>query len=366
MANVYAIKNGNWSDPTLWNTGALPAIDDSVYSNNFTVQVDISVTVVSVSNGPAAPIVMGGTFNLLNGITIVCTSLTPLRSFTTNSPVLIQFNGALGTSANIVGNFQGSFNNGGNTITNNNTGTLNVTGSFFSGATNFACAAYNASTGILNVTGTCTGAGTPTGNVNAIGNNISLNNPSTQGGTCNIVGDLIGNYAVHSWGILNHTGTATAGSGPAITSQPTGSTNVLSGPLINNGKISAIYCSRFRFKPNTPARWRIFERNVSNGQDIIDRTLYTPGDYPNMPVTADVRKSTAYGPANTLTGTLSMPNPAQVRAGVPIDTSVGTAVLDPASFWASPISGMTTTGSIGERLKNAATVETVGEQWATG
>jgi hypothetical protein len=33
MANVYAVKNGNWSDTTLWNTGSLPAIIDDVYAN---------------------------------------------------------------------------------------------------------------------------------------------------------------------------------------------------------------------------------------------------------------------------------------------------------------------------------------------
>jgi hypothetical protein len=63
MANVYAVKSGNWSDTTVWNTGALPTADDDVFSNNFTVTVDQNIDVLSLRNSAAAPIVAGGTFN---------------------------------------------------------------------------------------------------------------------------------------------------------------------------------------------------------------------------------------------------------------------------------------------------------------
>ena len=64
MANVYATKSGNWSDITVWNTGALPTSSDDVFSNNFTVQVDGFFTVLSVRNTASAPIVANGTFVL--------------------------------------------------------------------------------------------------------------------------------------------------------------------------------------------------------------------------------------------------------------------------------------------------------------
>jgi len=40
MPNVYAVKSGNWSDPTVWNTGVVPTGSDDVRSGAFTVTVD--------------------------------------------------------------------------------------------------------------------------------------------------------------------------------------------------------------------------------------------------------------------------------------------------------------------------------------
>ena len=62
MANVYAVKSGNWSDTTVWNTGALPTSADDVYANNFTVNVNINVTVLSVRSSSATGITAGGKF----------------------------------------------------------------------------------------------------------------------------------------------------------------------------------------------------------------------------------------------------------------------------------------------------------------
>ena len=71
MANVYATRNGNWSDPTMWNTLALPTASDDVFANNFVVQVDVTTSVLSVRTTASAPIVTGtiGTF-ILNTIGI--------------------------------------------------------------------------------------------------------------------------------------------------------------------------------------------------------------------------------------------------------------------------------------------------------
>ena len=66
MANVYATKSGNWSDTALWNTLALPATVDDVFSNNFTVYVDNSFQVRTVTNLSAVGITAGGFFVLNN------------------------------------------------------------------------------------------------------------------------------------------------------------------------------------------------------------------------------------------------------------------------------------------------------------
>jgi hypothetical protein len=60
VANVYATKSGNWSDPTVWNTGALPTAADDVRSNTFTVTINAfeetitpgtGITLISLATG---------------------------------------------------------------------------------------------------------------------------------------------------------------------------------------------------------------------------------------------------------------------------------------------------------------------------
>jgi len=47
---------------------------------------------------------------------------------------------------------------------------------------------------------------------------------------------------------------------------------------------------------------------------------------------------------------------------VPVDNTVGTAILDPNAIWSVPLTSINTLNSIGRRVKNAATVETTGAQ----
>ncbi len=79
MADVRAVKNGNWSDPTVWNTGALPTTADDVFSNTFTVNVDTSFQVLSLRNTSGTGITAGGTFNFNSGsISGSITGVTPI------------------------------------------------------------------------------------------------------------------------------------------------------------------------------------------------------------------------------------------------------------------------------------------------
>ena len=75
MANVYAITNGNWSAGATWNTGVVPTSADDVFTNNFTVNMDVNATVISLRNTASAPIVAGGSFNFNTaGVTVSATS----------------------------------------------------------------------------------------------------------------------------------------------------------------------------------------------------------------------------------------------------------------------------------------------------
>lgn len=50
MAVRFAIKSGSWSDPTLWDNGALPQPGDDVYANGFTVTIDTGSVVSTIQN----------------------------------------------------------------------------------------------------------------------------------------------------------------------------------------------------------------------------------------------------------------------------------------------------------------------------
>jgi hypothetical protein len=55
-----------------------------------------------------------------------------------------------------------------------------------------------------------------------------------------------------------------------------------------------------------------------------------------------------------------MPAPNLVQLGVPVGATFGTANLTPGDFWDYLISNGFATGSIGERLKETATTDIVG------
>ena len=93
MANVYATRDGNWSDTTMWNTLALPTASDDVFANNFTVQVDVTAIVLSLRNTSATLITAGGSFVLSTPNTTV--SVNSLVASATN---LIIANAISGTN----------------------------------------------------------------------------------------------------------------------------------------------------------------------------------------------------------------------------------------------------------------------------
>ena len=75
MAIVYAVKTGNWNDPTVWNTGALPTSADDVYPNTFQVTINQNFTVKSLDNRAATGVTAGGTFVFNSTNTIVADTI---------------------------------------------------------------------------------------------------------------------------------------------------------------------------------------------------------------------------------------------------------------------------------------------------
>jgi hypothetical protein len=132
----------------------------------------------------------------------------------------------------------------------------------------------------------------------------------------------------------------------------------ITGNLYNwtDGSMAAL--TRFLFLESTNMQWNFKKFNLT------DNILYTPGVNTGHPAESNVRTGIVYGPTNNLTGTCAVPPPAAVSLGVPVDNTVGTAFLTAADMWNVALASITTPNSIGERLKDASTVQSTGAQLA--
>ena len=187
MANIYATKSGLWSDTTVWNTGALPAIVDDVYTNTFTVTADSSTKVLTIRNTSAAGITAGGSFVLANGVSLSAT----LRE--SSAPCLITFNPS--TTATIVGNLFPTTTTSPLVSCKNNS-FLTIVGD--SNSTNGGWNIINSSGCNLTIFGNV---------FNSSNSFAQFSSPNIQNsGTCTIFGQVSG-FAAYADGVIRNTGT---------------------------------------------------------------------------------------------------------------------------------------------------------------
>lgn len=401
MPDVRAVKSGNWSDVTVWNTGTLPTASDDVYANTFTINVDTSFEVLSLRNTSGTGITVGGVFNFSSGsITGSMTSTTGFIN-AANQTTVINVTANTGTvtinapNANLVGIgnapqqllHSGPCNlvvvastltaggSGNHVIVKPSVGSLTLTGNLFGGTV--------AITG--NALIMTAGSATVIGNVNALtgpGINIltacssltitgSLIASSSAAVSCttpaniNILGSLIPSPtqpAINSTGahVLIHSGSITASTGsPAVISSNANAINVFTGPFNNTGNIMAVQCARV-YLTNTPTEWQ-FTSDVAG----VSQSLFPANQLSTYPSASNVRLGTVYA-SGSLVGTLAMPTALSVELGVLVDNTTGSAVITTASLapatWDRARTTMTTTGSIGERLQNIATPTIIGNQ----
>ena len=429
MANVYATRDGNWSDTTMWNTLALPTASDDVFANNFVVQVDVTTSVLSVRTTASAPIVTGtiGTFILNNGSNLTCTGAQGI--FMGSATSVIQFTGGTGTSAILRGLFPSATvpSVGGYiTILHSGAGSLTVTSlpggtiiyvasnvvtsrSFISststgtviinsnisvsGGGSSANTCILMSGGILNINATTiTNAGTAgssiltagtsavtiTGSISSSSTGLSI----TGGSSITVIGDVTNtgtgllitattaNVEITGAVTVSNTGVAVSSTtgviklgGPITASTSVNavtSTSALvrcSGLLINTNNFQAVWSPRITIEPTTTS---ITFQKVSGGNQAMQIGTVVNTYQPNI---GDVRLGTTYGVvSNEFTGTMAVPLPANVSQGVPVDTSVGTFLMTPASFVAEL---NTSSVDVAVRLRNSATVITTGTQLAS-
>ena len=310
-----------------------------------------------------------------------------LITISATSPDVVNITGNIpgilaGTSSNGINctgnatlNFVGNITPAINTFINSPTGirlstsqTLNITGDILGGQ-NFGSFGSTASPIAIrsNSNSTINMVGNITGSLNGIHNYGILGGTN---GIINITGQVYGGYStsLSSGGAgialggnetVNMVGNVSSGTNSiGITGVNNGSKVKLYGNAINNSDgLLAVLCS-FCFIESTNMSWEF--RKL----DLTTNTLYTPGVATGHPAEANVRTGITYGPTNNLTGTCAVPPAAAVSIGVPVDNTVGTAYLNATDIWNVPLASITTPNSIGERLKDASTVQSTGAQLA--
>lgn len=341
MAIVYAVKTGNWSDTTVWNTGALPTSADDVYPNTFTVTINQNFTVKSLSNTAATGVTAGGLFAFNGVFTIVADTITSgnssLFSMTSTNATITANTLTTAGSATIVtvNNVNVNLTINGNInafatgiqISNGNTFTLNGNAVANTGGNGI----FVVSSGTIIVNGYCQGGTTAQG----------FNSQSTNAfSSATITKAISVNNCVSGVNNNNSAYTCTV-------------------KEIEQGAFGHVPISGYvRLSTASGA----FYKGVTTGSST--RTLSDPADIAGqVPAQSDVRFGVTYQ-SGSKTGSAYIPAAASVAFGVPVDNTTGTAALTPSAVWDTATSSLNTSGSIGERLKNASTVDTTGDQLA--
>ena len=128
--------------------------------------------------------------------------------------------------------------------------------------------------------------------------------------------------------VVTHLGTVSCSSNHGIY-VPSG-TATISGPCVNSSTgLMAVFCPNVKLY-NSPSGiyWTFKTETLGN------KTLYMAGTVLSNPAPADVRDGVSYA-SGSLTGTCKVPGAGSVAAGVPIDNTIGTAVLDIGTLMAN-------------------------------
>ena len=418
MALVYAVKNGNWSDPTVWNTGSLPGNEDDVYTNGKTVTIDIDligqyrpkalyarnpgdgtsggyfiVNTTRQIGEPDYPVDIYGPD--LNGAQYPCVRFTAYapneltiygnvfggpqnycygvqNQYTGTVNIIGNVSGlscaavgvrneSLGT-INIIGDVAGGVCWDSYGASNVGSGTINIIGNVSGGSGNYGGGVLNAGSGIINITGNVNGGsyGTAYGVYNSAGGVVFINSdirPTTtnqiavavyNGSTGHIIinGDVYGGrgsiavYANNGYIRINgdlrwdetYSNAAAAGSS-------------LNGLIVLNGNIrnhhlatgyyGCMLCVGRVLLYNGENYLTVYAESADGGPAVSGDPIYHDGAAraaSNFPGQQHVRYGITYGPDNEYIGTCHVPPPESVAYGVPVDDTVGTAVITPEAI----------------------------------
>jgi len=336
MATRRAIANGNWSATGTWNGGVVPTAGDTVFSNGFTVTLDVDLTIGGDNNPTVATgsLVSGQWYEITN---VGGQSWTTIGASSNTLGTVFQSSGtgtagnlgtakALATLTTATNTAAGATTGGGvfvmstvramtadlragttaclnvtattgtltlsgiravagsasgaHAVNNNSTANVDLASCAFTGGSN-AHALNNARTGTVNVSASCTFTG---GNTYA----HALNNAST--GTVNVSASCTFTGGTNAASALNNASTGTVNVSASCTF--TGGTNVAY--ALNNASTGTVNVSAScTFTGGTNAASAL--NNASTGTVIVTNGTFTASAFTNAVnianTSADVRLS---------------------------------------------------------------------------
>jgi hypothetical protein len=381
MAVRYAVATGNWSDTATWNGGTLPTSADDVYSNGFTVTIDVDVTVLSLRNEVTTGVLAGGGYVLNDDVTINCTGLGIRNAGTTC--VTFSSNGTSYINSNITNNGQSPCVNvtstgelyivgeitstGGNGVATINATAackIYITGDVFTYAFSGAACIMSQNHSTFYITGNVSTAASGNANhtIRALNNsNIYITGNLFYQTNNGNQGLIITNNTLHYINIVGSINASAFGASQTPCVSSGGGRCLFTGPFISSINGVMPFSAVKVFLIPIANSFLEFRDSSTNGEFIpAAPPIRLIGD-DNFPIISDVREGISYA-SNTFTGTLKVPPPDTVAKGVPTDNTVGTAMLKPEDVWNYATANLTDPDSIGARLKNVSTVDTTGEQ----
>ena len=402
MPTYYARKAGNINATDVWATtpsGTAAAqtfvAGDVLVSNGFAITVNVSTNLGStgeVRNDTTGGATAGGSFSLSDGVTLTANVFA-------GSATCVTLAGT--ASATIVGNITAGTATNAHGVSTSSTGTLTITGAVTggSGANTHGVNFTSASPATVAITGNVTGGSganygvnhansgtlTITGNVAATANALGVASNST--GTTNVTGNVSGaGGSATNWGIAHYggatttvVGTVTGGSSsPGFSGGGTFTCTRAKGGAAASAAVGVMGSTTGSTSVEEIEFGDLGASPTSGPIRLVDKTsnvavMYRFGTTKKnlvganasglMPAASNVRSGTVYNGGNS-TGTCAVPAASSVVSGALVDATTGTAALTPASLWDYLTSAATTSGSMGERLSNCATVASVGQSLA--
>lgn len=281
------------------------------------------------------------------------------------------------STINHIGSLYGSQNGGCLYIVGNSVN-VNVTGTIYQnqgGSTGSGVIQIQGSNCIMNITGNIGYTSLVTA---AVQNCLLINTAATV----NITGNIYGNAGGSSYTpiytttntYLKITGVIYAGSSyPSVVSTSGSAINIFTGPFVSyESGIFPFYVSRMHLFRTLNA-YIEYRDNSTNGAvppaAAAPATRMVSADsIVDAPAISNVRAGVTFA-LSTLTGTCAIPVASNVSKDTVYDNgTVGTAYIEgtqiASEIWNKLTSDLTVSGSIGERLKNVATVQSTGQQIA--